>query len=256
MQKVIWADNFSYAYLRRLFEVALPKFEMRLLGDGLSSDAGSTQIFIRHDVDVSIDRALALAEFQAIHGVRATYMFMPHSRLYDVRRCASELKRFVALGHEVALHFDVDDELRTGTPSADELIESIERDATILAEISGESVRSISFHRPMPQLLRGASTISGLVNAYSAELMNDYLSDSRGQWRSGEPLPHLVNTESKIVQLLIHPIWWGSKHESPADRLEKFFVSMTAGLDDAERSAFDASLAFTVPAVKRINKGN
>ena len=62
--------------------------------------------------------------------------------------------------------------------------------------------------------------MDGKVNAYSRELMSWYLSDSAGNWREGEPLPLLSNPDRPLLQLLIHPFWWGEEHMSAGDRLQ------------------------------------
>jgi hypothetical protein len=105
----------------------------------------------------------------------------------------------------------------------------------------------------MPQFLRGELTIAGRTNAYAAILMESYISDSKGEWRNGEPLTYLQATTTPIVQLLIHPIWWGARHITPWERLEEFYLGETAPLAPAARDKFDTDLAFTVPAVRRLN---
>ena len=243
----------TYALLERIFQSAKSKFDIRLLGDGLSEAAGRPQVFIRHDVDVSIKRALSMAELEAASAIRATYMFIPNSRLYDIRAEGEDLRRIDSLGHEVALHFDLDDAARERSADVQEVLDDIERDCCLIADITGKPVRSISFHRPMPQLIGGEFVIGGRINAYASELMDCYISDSRGQWRCGDPVRVLSETSAPIVQLLIHPVWYGPDHMNPRKRLEEFFLSVTGDSDPAARRQFDADLAFTVPGVRRAN---
>ena len=208
-------------------------------------------MFLRHDIDVSVKRALTLAEIEADCGVRATYMFIPNSRLYDIRNDGDTLLRIDSLGHEVALHFDVDDQGREQGTDIRGVLDEIEMDCRTISDITGSPVRSVSFHRPMPQFIGGDLTICGRTNAYAEILMQSYISDSRGQWRNGDPVPLLKAAEATIVQLLIHPIWYGPIHMDPRQRLEEFFLSETRDLIRTERSKFDADFAFTVPGVRR-----
>jgi hypothetical protein len=247
------SDNFTYDYLMRILNAVKEKFNLRLLGDGLAADSALSQLFLRHDVDVNINRALTMAEIEAEHGIQATYMFIPHSRLYDIQRDRELLRRFIYLKHEVALHFDVDEHRRVQHATIADVLTDIEQDCQIISDITGESVRSVSFHRPMSQFLKGEFTVAGRTNAYSAVLMESYISDSKGEWRNGEPLPYLQAAVMPVLQLLIHPIWWGVRHMKPRERLEEFYLDATAELTSAARARFDADLAFSIPAVRRSN---
>jgi len=93
--------------------------------------------------------------------------------------------------------------------------------------------------------------IDGRVNAYAKELMIWYLSDSKGYWREGEPLPKLFRPSKPLLQLLIHPIWWGDEHMLPEDRLQEFFDAETQGQSYQYIKALDTALADTIPAVRR-----
>jgi len=247
-------DHFTYAYFIRMLHVLKGMYHLRLLGDGLAEDSSKPQLFIRHDVDVDIRRALIMAEIEAEHGIQSAYLFIPNSRLYDIRRESRLLQRFVRLKHEVALHFDIGAHRRVDNVTIDDVQEDIERDCQYLEDITGHPVRSISFHRPMLQFLRGELTIAGRINAYSAKLMTVYISDSKGTWRNGEPLSLLRAVDRQgIVQLLIHPIWWAMDSQPPHERLESFYLEATAGLTPAAKDEFDLELALTIPAVRRSN---
>src|SRR5205823_1486511 len=110
-------------------------------------------------------------------------------------------------------------------------------------------VKSLSFHRPIPWLLRGPLLIGSRVNAYAAELMEWYLSDSKGCWREGEPLPKLRQPQGSKLQLLTHPIWWGDTHLTPAERLDEFAKEKTWRLSHSKAAEFDLALASTLPGV-------
>ena len=63
----------------------------------------------RHDVDISVHRALALARIEADLGVRATYFFTLHSSFYNLLEpaVAARARELLALGHWLGVHFDV-----------------------------------------------------------------------------------------------------------------------------------------------------
>jgi len=251
-----WSADLTYGYLERLLTVVREAFDLRLLRDGPGTDADPPRAIIRHDVDVCLGRALALAEREAQWGVRSTYLLQVDCPLYDLDDVEGRaaLGRLAALGHEVGLHVDVGQAM-----SDDNMTSAVEariRDAQErLAALSGTTVESVSFHRPAPALLRGPDRIHGLVNAYGETLMTAYLSDSEGRWRNGEPLPQVRATKARLLQLLIHPIWWDEYHLSPGDRLQEFFDSSIEGMTPEEVETFDAELLRAVEPAKRTGLG-
>lgn len=244
-----WRSDFSFSYFRRILEAMKFNFEHHLISGALHAllhDGKRPKLFLRHDIDLDLNKALEMAMIENEHGVRATYMVMVNSPFYRVEETASRLilRRLVSLGHEVALHFDfATAEERNGHPERSSIESKIHSacgrlEATIEAE-----VQSISSHRPLPQLLRGPLIVAGRVNAYSKELMAWYLSDSKGTWREGEPLPRLQHPDQPLLQLLIHPIWWGNEHGPAPERLQAFFEASTQGGSREQINAFDASLS-------------
>jgi hypothetical protein len=248
-----WASDFSYAYLRRLLMLAHERFEVRPVSEASPADAVTAPVLLlRHDVDVSLDAARPVAALEADIGLRATYMLMTTSPLYEVEDevCRRHIRGLVDAGHEIGLHFDAHDSEARQT-SAEALNVQITAARQRLEVAAGAPVRSVSFHRPQPEVLRGPRLIADCVNAYSAELMAAYLSDSRGSWRDGEPIARLERANVPLLQVLIHPIWWGDEHREAEDRLEEFFARSTAGSSTEDRDRFDRDLLASLPGVRR-----
>jgi hypothetical protein len=215
---------------------------------------------LRHDIDISLAKACKMAEVETECGLRATYMVMTNGLLYSLSDAASRemLHLLIAMGHEVALHIDIAALERKGDGKVTAIETQIDTACKQLEDVLGLSVQSISFHRPgsyddglLSHFVRGPLFVAGRVNAYAADLMGWYLSDSKGTWRDGEPLPKLLNPAKPLLQLLIHPIWWGDEHMAPEDRLEAFFLAQTQGTSPEFTQAFDDHLAATIPAVLR-----
>ena len=81
-----WDADFSYGYLELLYKKIQLNFDLCRVGDFPgTAHSGRRCALIRHDVDVSLDRALKLAEREAGWGVGATYHVMIDSPFYDVR---------------------------------------------------------------------------------------------------------------------------------------------------------------------------
>lgn len=243
-----WSSDFSYEYFIRILQAIKLNFECCVISEApavLWSDDNRSKLFLRHDIDVDPEIAVKMAEIENKFRTRATYMVMINSPLYSVEDSyvQSMILRLISMGHEVGLHFDFDDdeernvnlEIHSMEPKLDLACERLEN-------IIHQPVKSVSFHRPLPHFLRGPFIVAGRVNAYSRELMTRYLSDSAGNWREGEPLPKLLNNNIPLLQLLIHPIWWGDKHMLPEDRLEEFFKSKTEGYPPEHAKLFDTVL--------------
>ncbi len=247
-----WSADFSYAYLEQLLADALellPSIRFSEVREESLQD--SRGVLLRHDVDLSLERAMKVAEIEHELGLSATYMVMTTCPFYQIEDPASQsmLTGLQSLGHEVELHFDTAP--GHSDPSIDLVVEQINEQCERLARATGEPVLSLSLHRPQPGVLRGPLRIAGRINAYAARLMEWYLSDSKGSWRAGNPVSRLAAPQGAVLQLLIHPIWWGKEHLPASDHLEAFYRQETAGCSKAERELFDANLAAILPRVLR-----
>jgi hypothetical protein len=165
-------------------------------------------LILRHDVDMSLDAAVALAQQENRIGVASTYFVLLRTEFYNVfsRRGGEAVRAIQALGHEIGLHFDAAYYAADDTDFAD----MAGRECDILEAVTSNYVRSFSLHRPHPAMLDRELVVPGRVNAYAARFFHEigYCSDSRGAWHHGHPLDHPAVQEGRALQLLTHPIWW------------------------------------------------
>lgn len=218
-----WDLDWSYDLLRALLQRGGRRLE--LLGDAPRAlGSGSEATFLRHDVDLSLDRARDLALVERDWGVRATYHVMFASPFYDPSSTSgrAELAEIARAGHEVGLHYYAPRD--AGGPA--ELLDAISAECARLEDIVGAHVRSLSFHIPPPSMIQGPLLVAERVNAYAADLMQWYLSDSAGRWREGDPRESIASPRSSVLQLLVHPIWWGVENERPEDRLGRWVLEI------------------------------
>ena len=123
-------------------------------------------LLLRHDVDLSLDAALRLAELERSHGATATYFLMTESVFYNLasREGAGAIARLRDLGHRVGLH--------AVYPNAalDERFDPV-----------------VAWHNPDPEYM--SSAITGAVNVMQHGYFDPatYRSDSNQHWRSGCP---------------------------------------------------------------------
>lgn len=163
-------------------------------------------LFLRHDVDLSLDAALQVARLEAELGARATYFVMTQSVFYNLASLEGEraLEELRALGHAVGHH--------AVYPSAD-------RDDRF--------DRVLAWHNPDPEYI--SAPVDGVVNVMESPWFDPehYRSDSNQRWRHGCPHEQLARGEFAWLQLLTHPEIWVYRGETMRE-------SMLAMLD-AER---------------------
>jgi hypothetical protein len=163
-------------YRLRGFDVAQPLEQMLLL---------------RHDVDMSLEDAVAMAEIEAEFEIRATYLLMTRSVFYNLASPAglAAAARLRELGHWVGHHALHPHAEPTTDPGFD---------------------RVMAWHNPDPAYM--ADAVPGWVNVMEPRFTGDfawtYRSDSNQTWRRGDPVEELAAGRFPWLQLLIHPVLW------------------------------------------------
>lgn len=175
--------------------------------DFAAVDPGARHLVLRHDIDVWPGYALPLAEAEAAAGMPAHYFVLVGSDLYNpaAQPHRSLLRRLIALGHRVGLHFDI-----TVHGADADLDVAAASECRWLEDIAGAAVTMISFHRPAKEWLGNPRTLASRPHTYQPEYFRTigYCSDSRGAWQSGHPLETEAVRRGRALQLLTHPVWW------------------------------------------------
>jgi hypothetical protein len=197
----------------------------------------------RHDVDMSVHRALALARLEEERGVTATYFVRLHAEFYNAFEwpIRSMIQEISARGHAIGLHFEADPRLYL--PDEDLLEEKLEKARIILEGLVERPVRAVSFHDPESgNLLRfRRKAYSGMDNAYAylAEAGFVYVSDSDGYWRFRSLPSVLAEDTAADFHVLTHPEWWTPEPMPPHARMER----CAAGRAAAVQLGYDTALA-------------
>lgn len=206
-------EDFTEDEYRELVRLAAGRYRFALFHDEHSAPC----TLWRHDLDLSVQRALALARIEAEEGARATYFLDPHSPFYNAleRANADATLAILELGHELGLHFDP-----TFAPGDDRL----EADKDLLERTFGVAVRAFSVHNP--ELVGWADdrdTIAGMVNAYGPALRErfSYVSDSNGIWRHRRLRDVLEAGTEPRLHVLTHPAWWTPEALAPRARVQR-----------------------------------
>ncbi len=145
---------------------------------------GEGDLILRHDVDLSLEAAIRMAELEADAGAAATYFLMTESVFYNLASEEGEraLARLRELGHRIGLH--------AVYPRArlDERFEPV-----------------VAWHNPDPDYM--SSPVEGALNVMEEPWFSPatYRSDSNQHWRSGCPHDDLRTSAFPWLQLQTHP---------------------------------------------------
>ncbi len=176
--------DFSLEHYRELLQAAKTG-GYRFAGFDRAPEPGV--VILRHDVDLSLDGALAVAEVEAGEGAWSTWFLMTRSVFYNLASSEGEaaIARLRGLGHRVAHHavyphVDLDERF--------DLV--------------------VAWHNPDPEYMR--APIDGAVNVMEPPFFDPehYRSDSNQHWRHGCPHEQLARADFEWLQLLTHPEIW------------------------------------------------
>jgi hypothetical protein len=178
-------------------------------------------LFLRHDVDLSLQAALVMAEVEAEENVQSTWFLMTRSVFYNLNSSEGEhaLVRLRELGHRVghhALHprLDLDDRFD----------------------------RVVAWHNPEPSFMH--IEIPDAVNVMRPPFFEGghYRSDSNQTWRGASPLQALARGDYEWLQLLIHPEIWVYPGGTMRETMEAFLdADRAARLEELGRDRIDLS---------------
>jgi hypothetical protein len=175
---------------------------------GFDEPPAAGALILRHDVDLSLEAALALAEVEAEAGAWSTWFLMTRSVFYNLASGEGEraIARLRELGgrvahHAVWPHVDLDDRFDP----------------------------VVAWHNPDPEYM--SSPVEGAINVMSPPWFDPdhYRSDSNQRWRHGSPLDALARGEFEWLQLLTHPEIWAYDGATMGETMRSFL--------DADRAA-------------------
>ncbi len=205
--------------------------------ESFGTAAVAPHVLWRHDVDISPNRALRLAQIEQEHGLRTTYFFLLHSDFYNCLEPAVRdlMRQIAACGHDVGLHFDVAFYPEIGDLGA--LEGRIAFEAGIVGDLVAKSPVAVSFHNPTPAQLEryDQPRLGGLVNAYGRPVRTGYryVSDSNGYWRFHRLSDVLAARADANLHVLTHPEWWTPDCRSPRERIVRAIEGRAARVLDA-----------------------
>ncbi|MEO8542834.1 MAG: hypothetical protein ABI434_04585 [Burkholderiaceae bacterium] len=211
-------NNFTEASYRSLLERTAREYQFV----AFDSSVSDPRIVLRHDLDTSLHRALALAKIEAELGISATYFLFPRSLYYNLLHPTSMqlVNQIVGLGHSLGLHFDVSMPYEQSEFSA-----LLDQEKRLLEQEFRRDIEAVSFHLAgnFESRLPKQSIVSGMVNAYSTQMREQfkYVSDSNGVWRFDRWEDVIDPNQFPRLHILIHPEWWTPEAMTPRQRLQR-----------------------------------
>ena len=181
---------------------------------------------MRHDIDISLDKALEFARFEHSLGIKSTYFALLTSNFYNTASKHNVESFFLIkrYGHEIGLHFD---EAVYDNLDEENMVDAILRERDLLQEIvkNGE-VTVVSMHRPSRWVLDADLKIPGMVNSYGKEFFQDfkYVSDSRMCWRE-DVMKYATEKTYPKLHILTHPFWYSDTERSMHGVLDSFLAA-------------------------------
>lgn len=200
--------DFTYDHYRLMLEKALSAGYSFVSFDDEFHD-GERYILLRHDIDISLDAALSLAQIEAEFDVKATYFIRTGSTFYNPLNKFGhpQLREILDLGHILGLHFDPESYSNASLSVAD----GIRIEANLLEEFFNSPVRAISQHRPFSLgEVKNEADKNPLFDyfAYNKLYVEQfkYISDSGQSWREGCLCDNIK--DHVWLHVLVHPGWW------------------------------------------------
>jgi hypothetical protein len=239
-----YESDFTLDSYGELLELAKSRYSfVQYPGIGSRHAAGEDWqgLLWRHDCDMSLNRALRLAQVENAHSVRATYFLLPHSEFYNLleKEQVRLVERIRALGHDIGLHFDADFHEVASESALDDLVG---REARWLGELLGTQLQAFSFHNPSALMLScERESYGGLINCYSKMFKTRvaYCSDSNGHWRFKRLRDVIDAAASPRLQVLTHAEWWQESAMPARARVAR----CAYGRADRAMRTYDAILA-------------
>jgi hypothetical protein len=176
---------------------------------------------LRHDIEFSVDRALAMARMEANDlGVKSTYTVQLRNNTYNAlsQKNIETVQEIKNLGHSIGLHQNPPE------MSDEKLIQYILKDIETLEHYYEFEVDRFAFHRcgSNPGILEKYIVVPNKINCYAEEFFHyfqgekpnelrvHYVADSNHKWKYGHPLD-LDFSKVNNLQLLTHPYSWTEK---------------------------------------------
>ncbi len=187
------------------------------------------KVYLRHDIDMRMDRAVAMARVEAEMGVRSTY-FVLDTAAYFKEDLSRDVKEILSYGHEVGWHNDafqawfLDGMKRPVREFIETPINKLRNYGATVRGTAGHFVAHdiehlfhnyniwklpYKFQSIIPCQQFNLRDFGLEYETYFLE-RDHYLCDSGNHWNLDpqKVVAMFNNSDNDIMQILIHPQWW------------------------------------------------
>lgn len=225
---------FTYAGYEKMLKTLLDMgYQFKLFPKRASDVEKTGVIYLRHDVDISPWAAMGLAQVEHKLGICSSYFFMLDNPVYNLFSEANKMMVSVLCGqgHYVGPHIE------PHHSSFDANVLRVKGIVEIFEDFFTDHDKAwiFSYHwgtRRLPDHFVNRVT-AGCLNTYLPEFTQEieYVSDSEGRWKYGDPVERAKTSPGKSMQILIHPEWWGEWEYTPKERLSNLRNLMIERID-------------------------
>ncbi len=215
------ACNFSYHHYIETLKLFSKKYQIYPVGNYNKIKTDENFILLRHDVDISFEKALEIAKLEKKNNFFSTFFILLHSPYYNALSPENSkiITEISSMGHEIGLHYDT----TMMSKNNEKFLLQLKNEADLLSDITGGlKIKSVAQHNTSITDNRSSFIPqSQFIDPMSKEILKNmlYLSDSVQNWRQSCMCNHLEKNTN--IQILTHPIWW---NETSLNRDESFTI--------------------------------
>jgi len=188
-------------------------------------------LFVRHDVDISLKKALEMAEFEAKNAIHATYYILLTSPFYNALTPENleRIRMISELGHGIGLHYDITVKERMQNV---DIANEIMMQMGLLIHHIGPITDSVTFHKPALGK-DGTVELINILNKMDITCPNfdskyKYISDSGHNWRE-DPVEAMMKYDH--IHINVHPEWYNEEYKE----MEECLLDLRLDVDADKR---------------------
>lgn len=219
--------NFSLKHYCDVLKYANEKYLFQTFSEFINSENQNNVILLRHDVDYSLEKAFEMAKLEHDLNIKSTFFILLNSDFYNPSspKNLKFLKKILEFDHEIGLHYDSDNILDCKDPQ-----KKLEEEISYLENLTDTKISVIFQHNPT--ISSKISLSNEFIDVRESQFFNKipYISDSVQNWRSGCMCNHVKN--EKIIQILVHPIWWTDVPKSRYEILDELVSSLSENISE------------------------
>lgn len=210
-----WGESYRWnQYHEFLTDVRDTRFKNVLFTDYQEpiDNESRVSVFVRHDVDISLARALRMADMEKNLGIQSTYFFRMHAEKYDFEQAIPVIRKLHSEGFGIGLHYDM---LTYTKGDKQKALNLFQKDLSKLREIAPVTCVCAHGDRKYRNRDLWQEIEKDTLQIYSAYDMkyDIYLSDAGGKTLVDSEGKHILKRIDKaqpgqVIQVLIHPDWW------------------------------------------------